>query len=71
MRWSTYIAPAGGGERAGLLRGDEIYGLREPESLLELLGDGGERLTAARSGALNDPFEVLPASSARMSAVPP
>jgi hypothetical protein len=28
MRWSTYISPAGGGERAGLLRGDEIYGLR-------------------------------------------
>jgi 2-keto-4-pentenoate hydratase/2-oxohepta-3-ene-1,7-dioic acid hydratase in catechol pathway len=68
MRWSTYISPVSGGERAGLLRGGEICGLRAPESLLELLGDGGERLNAARSSALNDPLEVLPASSARIVA---
>ena len=68
MRWSTYISPADQAEHAGLLRGGEIYGLRGPASLTGLIGDGGPGLAAARDEALNDPFEVLPVSSARLLA---
>jgi 2-keto-4-pentenoate hydratase/2-oxohepta-3-ene-1,7-dioic acid hydratase in catechol pathway len=68
MRWSTYISPADQAEHAGLLREGEVHGLRGPASLIELVGDGGPRLAAAREEALNDPFEVLPASSARLLA---
>ncbi len=68
MRWSTYISPADHGEHAGLLRGGELYGLRRPAPLIELIADGRPRLAAAREEALNDPFEVLPASSARLLA---
>lgn len=68
MRWSTYISPADGGEHAGLLRDGQLYGLRGPAALISLLGDGGARLAAARDQALNDPFEVVPASSARLLA---
>lgn len=68
MRWSTYLSPADRGEHAGLLQDGEIYGLRGSASLIELIGDGGPRLAAAREEALNDPFEVLPASSAPLLA---
>jgi hypothetical protein len=68
MRWSTYISPVDQAEHAGLLRDGELYGLRGPASLIELIGDGGARLAAAREEALNDPFEVLPASSVRLLA---
>jgi 2-keto-4-pentenoate hydratase/2-oxohepta-3-ene-1,7-dioic acid hydratase in catechol pathway len=68
MRWSTYISAADGGEHAGMLRGDELCGLRGSASLIELLGDDGAGLSAARDEALNDPFEVLPVASARLLA---
>jgi 2-keto-4-pentenoate hydratase/2-oxohepta-3-ene-1,7-dioic acid hydratase in catechol pathway len=68
MRWSTYLSPADGTEHAGLLLDGEIYGLRGHTSLVDLIGDGGERLAAAREEAVNDPFEVLPSSSARLLA---
>jgi 2-keto-4-pentenoate hydratase/2-oxohepta-3-ene-1,7-dioic acid hydratase in catechol pathway len=68
MRWSTYISPVDQAEHAGLLRDGELYGLRGPASLIELIGDGGARLAAAREEALNDAFEVLPASSVRLLA---
>jgi len=67
MRWCTYISPAGQAEHAGLLRDGEIHGLRRP-LLAELIGDGGPRLAAAAEEALNDPLEVLPASSVRLLA---
>jgi 2-keto-4-pentenoate hydratase/2-oxohepta-3-ene-1,7-dioic acid hydratase in catechol pathway len=68
MRWSTYVSPADQAERAGLLRDGQLYGLRGPAALISLLGDGGARLAAAREEALNEPFEVVPASSARLLA---
>src|SRR6266545_7810494 len=68
MRWSTYISPADQAEHAGLLRDGQIHGLRGSASLMELIGDGGARLAAARDEAANDPFEVLPSSSVRLLA---
>jgi 2-keto-4-pentenoate hydratase/2-oxohepta-3-ene-1,7-dioic acid hydratase in catechol pathway len=68
MRWSTYLSPTDGTEHAGLLLDGQIHGLRGHASLIELIGDGGERLAAAREDAVNDPFEVLPSSSVRLLA---
>ena len=68
MRWSTYISPTDQAEHAGLLRDEQIYGLRRPVALMELIGNGGDLLAAACEEALNDPFEVLPASSVRLLA---
>ena len=68
MRWATYLSPTDRTEHAGLLRDREIYGLRGSVPLLELLGDDGARLAAAREEATNDPFEVVPASSVQLLA---
>jgi 2-keto-4-pentenoate hydratase/2-oxohepta-3-ene-1,7-dioic acid hydratase in catechol pathway len=68
MRWSTYISPTDQATRAGLLADGEIRGLGAPASLIELLGDDGQRMAQAREAAMNDPHEVLPVSAARLCA---
>ncbi len=71
MRWCTYISPADGAEHVGLLEAGEIRGLARPGSLIELLGDDGQRMADARDRARADPAEVLPESSARRLAPVP
>src|SRR3989442_14729039 len=67
MRWVTYISQDGG-ERAGLVIGDQIHGLAEPARLLDLLGDDGERLAEAGRRSLADPYEVLAYEQERLRA---
>ncbi len=74
MRWVTYVSPADGGERAGLLSDGAVYGLRGAARLLDLLGDGGGRLAEAAASALADPAEVVRQDEASLRApipVPP
>jgi 2-keto-4-pentenoate hydratase/2-oxohepta-3-ene-1,7-dioic acid hydratase in catechol pathway len=74
MRWVTYVSPAGGGERPGLLRDGAVHGLRGTARLLDLLGDDRGRLAEAAADALADPAEVLKEEQARLRApipVPP
>ncbi|MGH3978415.1 MAG: fumarylacetoacetate hydrolase family protein [Pseudonocardiaceae bacterium] len=59
MRWATYVSPTDHAERVGLVRGGAIHGLGEPARLVDLLGDGGQRLAAAGQRALSEPFEVV------------
>ncbi|HUK72491.1 MAG TPA: fumarylacetoacetate hydrolase family protein [Streptosporangiaceae bacterium] len=74
MRWVTYVSPADGGERPGLLRNGTVHGLRGTARLLDLLGDDGGRLAQAAENALADPAEVVKEEQARLCApipVPP
>jgi 2-keto-4-pentenoate hydratase/2-oxohepta-3-ene-1,7-dioic acid hydratase in catechol pathway len=74
MRWVTYVSPADGGARPGLLSGGAVHGVRGVARLLDLLGDDGSRLAAAAESALADPAEVIPQEQARLRApipVPP
>lgn len=57
MRWVTYRAH-GGAARAGLVVGDSVHGLEPGLTLLQLLGDDGERLSRAAERADADPDEV-------------
>jgi len=58
MRWITYISPADGQERAGLVRDDEVRAADATASLLDLIqADGG--LAAAAERADRTPAEVV------------
>ncbi|MDY7103654.1 MAG: fumarylacetoacetate hydrolase family protein [Actinomycetota bacterium] len=57
MRWVTYRT--GGGERTGLVVGDAVHALDDDISLIDLLGDDGERMTAAAARAMNAPTEIV------------
>src|SRR3989475_13311476 len=49
MRWATFQMPPAPTERIGVVRGDEIYAMAAGPRLIDLLGDAGERLAAARA----------------------
>ena len=66
MRWVTYTHLDDGIERAGLLVGDSVHGLPAGESLIGLLGDGGDGLAAAGQRAQATPSEVVALSDVRM-----
>jgi 2-keto-4-pentenoate hydratase/2-oxohepta-3-ene-1,7-dioic acid hydratase in catechol pathway len=68
MRWATYVSPADGSERVGVVRDGLVHGLREPVRLLDLLGDDGERLATAAQQAVNDPAEVVAQAEVRLRA---
>ena len=73
MRWVTY-SPAGGADRVGLVVNGLVHGLAEPTSMLDLLGDDGEKLQRAAERAVADPSEVLPLDGVTLRApipVPP
>jgi len=74
MRWVTYVSPALGQERPGLLNDAGVHGLRGSAALLDLLGDDGSRLAQAAESALANPLEVVPTAEARLRSpvpVPP
>lgn len=58
MSWCTYISPAGPAARVGLLHEGWIHGLPGVGSLVDLLGDDGERMAEAAERARDDPAEV-------------
>jgi 2-keto-4-pentenoate hydratase/2-oxohepta-3-ene-1,7-dioic acid hydratase in catechol pathway len=66
MRWVAYRPRSGQGESAGLVVGRDIHGLRPGRTLVELLGDDGERLAAAAEEASRDPSEVLGLADAQL-----
>ncbi|MFF9410327.1 fumarylacetoacetate hydrolase family protein [Streptomyces anandii] len=65
MRWVTYHCPPAG-SRAGLVIGDRVHLLPDTVSVLELLGDDGERLHAAGERATSDPADVVAFSRDRI-----
>jgi 2-keto-4-pentenoate hydratase/2-oxohepta-3-ene-1,7-dioic acid hydratase in catechol pathway len=73
MRWVTYASPTLGADRPGLVRDDEIHGLQEPPSLLDLLGDEAT-MRAAAEEAVSSPLEIVPFGGAHLRSpvpVPP
>lgn len=58
MRWVTF-ARAAGEDRTGLVVGANVHALPPGTSLLDLLGDDGERLADAGERARRDPAEIL------------
>lgn len=71
MRWVTYLSPASGRDRPGLLHKGHVHGLADPLHLVDLLGDDGARLREAAARALRDPEEVVPLGEARLRAPVP
>jgi len=74
MRWVTYISPTDQSRRAGLLHQGNVHGLSADHTLLELLGDGGDRLARAAEEATTSPTEVVPLGDANLCSpipVPP
>lgn len=70
MRWATFTAE-GSGPRVGLVVDDLIHALEPGVSLLDLLGDDGERLAEAGEQARSDPREVRTVDEVRfLSPVP-
>lgn len=63
MRWATYRHPDGhpgsGADRVGLVVDAELRALPPGRSLVDLLGDGGERLAGAADEARRSPEEVV------------
>src|SRR5207247_8828484 len=59
VRWATCLG-GGSGERVGVVQGQEILALPSGTTLLDLLGDSGERLRDAGQAALAGPDEVFP-----------
>lgn len=71
MRWATYVSPTDGAEHNGLLHEGALRGLPGPGGLVDLLGDDGERRTAAAEQARRHPFEVVPEAQAQFRAPVP
>src|SRR5947208_6592693 len=58
MRWATF-RQGSGEERAGLVVDGRILALPQGTRLIDLLGDGGERLAAAAERTTQGPAEVM------------
>ena len=59
MRWASFADEAGR-ERLALVRDQELLVLAAPATLLDLLGDGGDRLAEAGERVARTPAEVRP-----------
>jgi 2-keto-4-pentenoate hydratase/2-oxohepta-3-ene-1,7-dioic acid hydratase in catechol pathway len=68
MRWVTYRHVGDALDRIGLLEDDGIHGLPPGTSIVDLLGDSGERLAAAGDRARREPAEVVQQSNVRLRA---
>lgn len=65
MRWVMYQSGEGD-ERAGLVVDGSIHGLPAGTSVIDLLGDDGERMDAAAERARVDPVEVVALAGAKL-----
>jgi 2-keto-4-pentenoate hydratase/2-oxohepta-3-ene-1,7-dioic acid hydratase in catechol pathway len=65
VRWATFL-DAVGRERTGVVVGDDLHALPRETRLLDLLGDGGDRLADAGAKATANPDDVVPIQSARL-----
>src|SRR2546427_10263986 len=68
MRWATFQIPPATTERIGVVRGDEIHAMAAGPRLIDLLGDGGERLAAARAQTPAAPPAVVRGDRGRLLA---
>jgi 2-keto-4-pentenoate hydratase/2-oxohepta-3-ene-1,7-dioic acid hydratase in catechol pathway len=66
MRWATYRRPDEPADRVGLVVEEQVYGLPAVSSLLDLLGDDGERLARAGEQARAEPAEVVALADVRL-----
>jgi fumarylacetoacetate (FAA) hydrolase len=64
MKWATFDVSEGD-TRTGVVVGDDVYALEPGVSLIDLLGDDGERLASAGARAVRDPAVVAPLESVR------
>jgi 2-keto-4-pentenoate hydratase/2-oxohepta-3-ene-1,7-dioic acid hydratase in catechol pathway len=74
VRWATYRTGGLDVDRVGVVIARRIHALHGVDSLLDLLGDDGERLARAADHARADPAEVIPLDQVRLRppiAVPP
>jgi 2-keto-4-pentenoate hydratase/2-oxohepta-3-ene-1,7-dioic acid hydratase in catechol pathway len=67
VRWVTYAAD-GRAARVGLVLGDVVHGLEPGLTLLQLLGDDGERLAVASERAHAEPSEIRNLADVRLLA---
>lgn len=65
MRWVMYQSSSGA-ECAGLVMDGKIHGLGEGSSVIDLLGDDGEKMDAAAELAREKPHEVVDLDGARL-----
>lgn len=66
MRWVMYQL-GNSDERAGLVLDGSIHGLAAGTSVVDMLGDDGERMDAAAQQAREDPVEVVSLDSATLA----
>ncbi len=71
MRWVTFRRGADGDDRVGLIVDSQVHALPAGETLLGLLGDGGERLAQAGERARTNPTDVLSLDSVTLRAPVP
>lgn len=65
MKWVTYRTSTG--ERAGLVVDDTIHGLDNETTVLDLLGDDGERMHDAAARATSAPIEIVDLGTADLA----
>jgi 2-keto-4-pentenoate hydratase/2-oxohepta-3-ene-1,7-dioic acid hydratase in catechol pathway len=68
VRFVTYRRRDSGHDRCGVLHGDVVHGLPQGTTLLDLLGDDGDRLHTTGAVALREPSEVVALRDVRLRA---
>jgi len=66
MHWVTYRTLDSSVDRAGLVVGEDVFGLELGVDLQSLLGDDGERLARAGERARTNPVDVRPIADIRL-----
>jgi hypothetical protein len=65
-RWATYRHE--GGDRVGVVSGEEIYATEQGVSLLDLIGRGTNGLRVAAEAALASPAQVVAVADVELRA---
>jgi 2-keto-4-pentenoate hydratase/2-oxohepta-3-ene-1,7-dioic acid hydratase in catechol pathway len=68
MRWVTFTGTGVSAERTGIVVDGRIYACAPGTALLNLLGDDGERLSAAAEVAYSDPRDVFELDAVQLRA---
>jgi 2-keto-4-pentenoate hydratase/2-oxohepta-3-ene-1,7-dioic acid hydratase in catechol pathway len=71
VRWVTFVDPGDGGDRVGVMVGDDIHSLGPGVTMIDLLTDGVERLAEEGDRAADRPTRVFPTASVRLRAPVP
>jgi 2-keto-4-pentenoate hydratase/2-oxohepta-3-ene-1,7-dioic acid hydratase in catechol pathway len=68
MRWVTFTQTGTAAERTGIVIDGRVHACAPETTLLSLLGDDGERLSAAAEAARSDPRDVLELAAVHLRA---